>query len=148
MNRSVDNDLINIFPPFSVFPEIRRVTLLSSWTAESQESPTIELAIDVPNITIIKWDEICQYILDNTNTLLPIDLYWVQQCTKPEIIAIERWGTVLFEGVRGDFQMQDDTVLDHEWLRVLKELIDAGVTKEEFREFLREEQIRRNQINK
>ncbi|MCF8564877.1 anti-repressor SinI family protein [Alicyclobacillus tolerans] len=147
MGRNGDNDLINIFPPFSVFPEIQRVTLLSSWTTESQESSTIELAIDAPNITIIKWDEICQYILDNTNTLLPIDLYWVQQCTKSEIDKMQTNGKLLFERQPEKRQLQDNIVLDNEWLQVLRELIDAGITMEQFREFLDQEKARKNLNN-
>jgi len=83
---------------FSVFPGVRSVILFGSRArGDHQERSDIDVAVDAPNMDIVEWDELCLYIHENSNTLLPIDLIWLQQATLQLANRIQSEGVVVFE---------------------------------------------------
>ncbi|WAH36814.1 nucleotidyltransferase family protein [Alicyclobacillus dauci] len=88
----------SLVPLFFVFPEVRRVILFGSRAREDHEERSdIDLAVDAPGMDILKWDEVCTYITENSNTLLPIDLIWLQRTTDQLASRIQTEGVVVFE---------------------------------------------------
>lgn len=90
-------DLMNIFPPFSVFPQIKRVILFGSRAREDHEGRSdIDLAIDAPAMDISSWSDFCTYMEEKSNTLLKLDLIRYQEAGKRLKENIEKDGVVLY----------------------------------------------------
>ncbi len=97
-HQQFDEHIRVLLPGFEIFPEIRKAILFGSRArGDFEERSDIDLAIDVPDADILKLDEIAQYIGDNSNTLLPIDLIWIQESNEKLLKQIERDGVVLYE---------------------------------------------------
>lgn len=90
--------LKRVLPDFSIFPEISKVWLFGSRArGDNQERSDIDLAIDVPSIDAAKWDSICGYVDENAETLLPIDVIWLQMATVNLRQRIVAEGVALYE---------------------------------------------------
>ncbi len=90
--------LVGLLPLFRVFPDVRRLILFGSRArGDNQERSDIDLAVDAPDMDILTWDKLCSYIADNSNTLLPIDLIWLQHAPVGLANRIQSEGVVMFE---------------------------------------------------
>ena len=90
--------LVALLPIFQVFPDVQRVILFGSRSrGDHQERSDIDLAVDAPDMDILEWDKLCLSITDNSKTLLPIDLIWLQQASAELVKRIKREGVVVFE---------------------------------------------------
>lgn len=90
--------LTTILPPFSAFPKIKRVILFGSRAREDHEERSdIDLAIDAPDMDILSWTDFCAYMEEHSNTLLRLDLIWLQEAKKRLKENIEKNGVILYE---------------------------------------------------
>lgn len=87
-----------LLPLFEDFPDVRRVILFGSRArGDHEERSDIDLAVDAPNMDILAWDKLCLHITDNSKTLLPIDLVWLQEATVRLANRIQSEGVVVLE---------------------------------------------------
>lgn len=87
-----------LLPLFQVVPDLDRVLLFGSRArGDHQERSDIDLAVDAPNMDILTWDKLCQNITDNSQTLLSVDLIWLQQTPARLRNRIHREGVIVFE---------------------------------------------------
>jgi len=92
------NCVADLLPLFQDFSEVYRVILFGSRArGDHQERSDIDLAVDAPNMDILTCDKLCLHITENSNTLLPIDLIWLQQATVQLANRIQNEGVVVFE---------------------------------------------------
>lgn len=90
--------LAALLPLFQVLPDVQRVILFGSRVrGDHQERSDIDLAVDAPDMDILEWDKLCFSITDNSKTLLPIDLIWLQHASAELAKRIQREGVVVFE---------------------------------------------------
>lgn len=90
--------LVALLSLFQVFPDVHRVILFGSRSrGDHQERSDIDLAVDAPDMDVMTWDRLCLSITDNSNTLLPIDLIWLQQAPAGLAKRIQGEGVVVFE---------------------------------------------------
>ena len=90
--------LVALLPLFQVFPDAQRVILFGSRArGDHQERSDIDLAVYAPDMDIVTWNNLCLSITDNSKTLLPIDLIWLQQASAGLAKRIQREGVVVFE---------------------------------------------------
>lgn len=90
--------LASLLPVFQMFPEVHRVILFGSRARrDHQERSDIDLAVDAPGMDVVTWDKLSTSITDNSKTLLPIDLVWLQQASAGLAKRIQGEGVVVFE---------------------------------------------------
>ena len=70
--------LQSILPTFSIFPEIERVILCSRARGDQDDRSDIDLAIDAPTMDIVGWSALGDYMDENSETLLKLDLVWLK----------------------------------------------------------------------
>ncbi len=76
-------------------PEVRRGILFGSRACgDAEERSDIDLAIDAPNATDEQWRDLCQ-LAEDAETLLPIDMVWLQAASPALRHDIDRHGIVL-----------------------------------------------------
>ncbi len=103
MARNRDNagylrGLQSILPAFSIFPEIERVILFGSRARGDQDDRSdIDLAIDAPTMDIVGWSAFCDYMDENSETLLKLDLVWLQKAQERLKENILKDGITLYE---------------------------------------------------
>lgn len=103
-NLKIQSDVVNshhiasLLPLFSAFPEVSEVILFGSRAREDHEERSdIDLAINAPDMDIMKWDKLCLHITENSDTLRPIDLIWLQRATHQLANRIQDEGVVVYE---------------------------------------------------
>ena len=57
----------------------------------------IDVAIDVNNIDLAKWNEICFFKNEHLDTLLSVELIWIQHASAVLKQRIAKEGVLLFE---------------------------------------------------
>lgn len=83
---------------FQNHPSVNRVILFGSRARRDHEDRSdIDLAVDAPQMDILAWDRLCFAVAENTKTLLPVDLIWLQQASVGLAERIQDEGVVLFE---------------------------------------------------
>lgn len=91
-------EFMPLFTLFQAFPDVERVILFGSRArGDHEERSDIDLAVDAPKMDVLTWDQVCLSITDNSETLLPIDLIWLQQAPAPLAKRIQEEGVVVFE---------------------------------------------------
>lgn len=87
-----------LVPLFEAFLHVNRVILFGSRARKDhQERSDIDLAVDAPNMDILAWDKLYAYITNNSPTLLPLDLIWLQQAPHQLAERIRDEGVIVFE---------------------------------------------------
>ena len=87
-----------IAPMFERFLGIQRLILFGSRArGDYEERSDIDLAIDAESITDEVWDAIYFYKEENLDTLLSIDLVWIQRSSERLQQKIKEEGVILFE---------------------------------------------------
>lgn len=92
------NQLLQVLPPFSAFLKVKRVILFGSRArGDYEERSDIDLAVDAPDMNVLDWDSLCDYMQEHSATLLPVELLWFQHVTTSLRDSIEAEGVILFE---------------------------------------------------
>jgi len=79
------------------FPEIREAILFGSRAVgDADERSDLDLAISCPDITRRRWVEIADAV-EQSETLIPIDLVWLEEASAALKKEIRRTGKVLYE---------------------------------------------------
>lgn len=93
-----DNLQLILAPLFHHFPEIQRLILFGSRArGDHDERSDIDIAIDAEMITRARWDDIYFFKEENLDTLLSIDLVWIQRASERLKQQISKEGVTLFE---------------------------------------------------
>lgn len=79
------------------FKEINKIILFGSRArGDHEERSDIDLAIDA-EVSEYTWDQICSYIEEEAETLLPFDFIWLQHTSEALRKRINQEGIVLYE---------------------------------------------------
>ena len=91
-------DFATILPDFTEVPTLRKVVLFGSRArGDFDDRSDIDLAIQTMSDDIRDWDAVCQYFEEHTNTLLSLDLTWLQHAATNLAKRIADEGVVLYE---------------------------------------------------
>ena len=97
-NMGTGISLLGLLPRFEALQSVHRVILFGSRArGDAAERSDIDMAVDAPDIGILEWDTLHQRIIEQSQTLLPLDIVWLQQAPKFLKRQIERDGVVIFE---------------------------------------------------
>ena len=83
---------------YNQFSDIQKVILFGSRArGDEEERSDIDVAIDADHMDLAKWNEICLFKDEHLDTLLSVDLIWIQHAPVGLKQRIAKEGVLLFE---------------------------------------------------